>query len=124
MCGGGDNSGYIVGNPECAGINRHIVGNERALQERRQRLHPGLESCRCDREKFIPTFWRTRDDVIDIEWSFILGCAAQLTSPSRGNSIACALQVIWIAVLSPLTFAQPDTGQCVYFQIFVQSVRI
>ena len=26
--------------------NRHVVGDERALQERRQRLHPGLESCK------------------------------------------------------------------------------
>src|SRR5205807_8847031 len=25
----------LVGNPECAGINRHVVGDERALQERR-----------------------------------------------------------------------------------------
>jgi hypothetical protein len=28
-------SGCIVGNPESAGINRHVVGDERALQERR-----------------------------------------------------------------------------------------
>ena len=40
----------VTGKPECAGINRHVVGDERALQERRQRLHPGLESCRRDRE--------------------------------------------------------------------------
>jgi hypothetical protein len=40
----------MTGNTECAGINRHVVGDERALQERRQRLHPGLESCRWDRE--------------------------------------------------------------------------
>ena len=26
---------YIVGISECAGINRHVVGDERALQERR-----------------------------------------------------------------------------------------
>ena len=25
----------VVGKPECAGINRHVVGDERALQERR-----------------------------------------------------------------------------------------
>ena len=37
---------WIVGSPESAGINRHVVGDERALQERRQRIHPGLESCR------------------------------------------------------------------------------
>jgi hypothetical protein len=43
-------SGRFTGQPECAGINRHVVGDERALQERRQRLHPGLESCRRDRE--------------------------------------------------------------------------
>jgi hypothetical protein len=40
----------IVGKPESAGINRHVVGDERALQERKQRIHPGLESCRCYRE--------------------------------------------------------------------------
>jgi len=40
----------VTGKSECAGINRHVVGDERALQERRQRLHPGLESCRRDRE--------------------------------------------------------------------------
>ena len=26
---------WLVGNPECAGINRRVVGDERALQERR-----------------------------------------------------------------------------------------
>jgi hypothetical protein len=26
----------------CAGINRHVVGDARALQERSQRLHPDL----------------------------------------------------------------------------------
>jgi hypothetical protein len=31
-------------------MNRHIVGNERVLQERRKRIHPGLESCRQHRE--------------------------------------------------------------------------
>jgi hypothetical protein len=35
---------------ESAGLNRHVVGDERALQERRQRIHPGLESCRRYRE--------------------------------------------------------------------------
>ena len=34
----------------CAGINRHVVGDERALQERRQRLYPDPESCGCSRE--------------------------------------------------------------------------
>src|SRR6267378_85343 len=28
-------SGRVVGNPESAGINRHVVGDERALRERR-----------------------------------------------------------------------------------------
>jgi hypothetical protein len=50
LCGGSDDSGRVVGNPESAGINRHVVGDERALQERRQRIHPGLESCRRYRE--------------------------------------------------------------------------
>jgi hypothetical protein len=36
----------VVGHSESAGINRHVVGDERALQERKQRIHPGLESCR------------------------------------------------------------------------------
>jgi len=39
-----------IGHPGGAGINRHVVGDERALQERRQRIHPGLESCRRRRE--------------------------------------------------------------------------
>ncbi len=34
----------------CAGINRHVAGDERALQERRERLHPDPESCRRRRE--------------------------------------------------------------------------
>jgi hypothetical protein len=35
--------GRLTGEPECAGINQHVVGDERALQERKQRIHPGLE---------------------------------------------------------------------------------
>ena len=31
-------------------MNRHVVGNERVLQERRKRLHLGLESCGEHRE--------------------------------------------------------------------------
>jgi hypothetical protein len=34
----------------CAGLNRHVAGDERALQERRERLHPDPESCRQRRE--------------------------------------------------------------------------
>ena len=34
--------GRITGNTESAGLNRHVVGDARALQERRQRLHPDL----------------------------------------------------------------------------------
>ena len=46
-----DDSVRIVGNPECAGLNRHVVGDERTLRERRtERLHPGLKSCRRHRE--------------------------------------------------------------------------
>jgi hypothetical protein len=29
------NDSRVVGKPECAGINRHVVGDARALQERR-----------------------------------------------------------------------------------------
>jgi len=29
----------------CAGLNRHVVGEEESLQERRKRLHPDPESC-------------------------------------------------------------------------------
>jgi hypothetical protein len=43
----------IVGNSEGAGINRHVVGDERALQEGKQRIHPGLESCRQHREVLL-----------------------------------------------------------------------
>src|SRR5713101_8684312 len=42
--------GRMTGNPESAGLNRYVVGDERALQERKQRIHPGLESCRRYRE--------------------------------------------------------------------------
>jgi hypothetical protein len=41
---------WMTGHSESAGINRHVVGDERALQERKQRIHPSLESCRRDRE--------------------------------------------------------------------------
>ena len=34
----------------CAGINRHVVGEEESLQERRKRLHPDPESCDGRRE--------------------------------------------------------------------------
>jgi hypothetical protein len=30
--------------------NRHVVGDERALRERRQGIDPGLESCKWHRE--------------------------------------------------------------------------
>ena len=33
-----------------AGINRHVAGDERALQERRKRIHPDPESCGGRRE--------------------------------------------------------------------------
>jgi hypothetical protein len=33
-----------------AGLNRHVAGNERVLQERSQRLHLGPQSCRRHRE--------------------------------------------------------------------------
>src|SRR6266568_4666318 len=36
----------------CAGLNRHVVGEEGSLQERRKRLHPGPESCGGDCEVF------------------------------------------------------------------------
>jgi len=32
----------IVGYSECAGVNRHVVGDARALRERRKRLYPDL----------------------------------------------------------------------------------
>jgi hypothetical protein len=32
----------VTGDPTSAGINRHVVGDARALRERRQRLHPDL----------------------------------------------------------------------------------
>jgi hypothetical protein len=34
----------------CAGLNRHVAGDERALQDRRERLHPDPESYRQRRE--------------------------------------------------------------------------
>jgi len=45
--------GWITGKPECAWLNRHVVGDERALRERRQRIHPGLESCKWHREMLL-----------------------------------------------------------------------
>ncbi len=50
---GGDGNVGIIRSPVRAIAlpdNRHVVGDERALQERRQQLHPGLESCRRHRE--------------------------------------------------------------------------
>jgi len=38
----GAGAGGLLG---CAGINRHEVGNERVLQERRKRIHPDREFC-------------------------------------------------------------------------------
>jgi hypothetical protein len=35
-----------------AGINRHVVGDERALQKREQRVYSGLESCVVRREAY------------------------------------------------------------------------
>jgi hypothetical protein len=40
----------LVGHTECAGLNRHVVGDERALQERRVANPSWLESCRRHRE--------------------------------------------------------------------------
>jgi hypothetical protein len=40
-------------NAASAGINRHVVGNERVLQERRKRIHPGPESCGGHREVLV-----------------------------------------------------------------------
>jgi hypothetical protein len=36
-----------------AGLNRHVVGDERALQERRKRIHLGPESCGEHREVLV-----------------------------------------------------------------------
>jgi hypothetical protein len=35
------------------GLNRHVVGNERVLQERRKRIHLGPESCGRRREASV-----------------------------------------------------------------------
>ena len=43
-CGG--RSAMVVPTATSAGLNRHVVRNERVLQERRQRLHLGPQSCR------------------------------------------------------------------------------
>jgi hypothetical protein len=32
----------VTGYSECAGLNRHVVGDARALRERSKRLHPDL----------------------------------------------------------------------------------
>ena len=37
---------------KCAGINRHVVGDERALREKEQRLYSDLESCVVRREAY------------------------------------------------------------------------
>lgn len=37
----------------CAGLNRHEVGNERVLQEMRERIHPDRESCDKGREAIV-----------------------------------------------------------------------
>ena len=48
LCGG--RSVMIVPTATSAGLNRHVAGNERVLQERSQRLHLGPQSCRRHRE--------------------------------------------------------------------------
>ena len=40
---------------QCAGINRHVVGNERVLQERNSEP-PGLESCGVRREARVEAY--------------------------------------------------------------------
>src|SRR5438445_7008801 len=40
----------MTGKPGSAGINRQVVGDEGALQERKTANPPGLKSCRRDRE--------------------------------------------------------------------------
>ena len=37
----------------CAELNRHEVGNEKVLQERRERIHPDRESCDNGRESIV-----------------------------------------------------------------------
>jgi hypothetical protein len=39
----------LVGKQACAGLNRHVVGDERAPTGK-ENSHPGLESCRGHRE--------------------------------------------------------------------------
>jgi hypothetical protein len=43
----------VVAQCRSAGINRHVGGDERALQERRKRIHLGLESCGQHREVLV-----------------------------------------------------------------------
>ena len=43
----------VTGYSESAAINRHVVGDARALQERKQLIHPDLESCGGHREMFL-----------------------------------------------------------------------
>ncbi len=50
ICAAARDYGRMTAQPESAGINRYVVGDARALQERKQRIHPGLESCRRYRE--------------------------------------------------------------------------
>jgi hypothetical protein len=45
-----------VGHSECAGINRHVVGDERALRKGGQRIPPGLESCGAHRTGRDPRY--------------------------------------------------------------------
>ncbi len=51
LCGG--RSVMVVPTASSAGINRHVVGDERALQERRKRIHLGPESCGEHREVLV-----------------------------------------------------------------------
>jgi hypothetical protein len=53
LASGNGHAERIVGYSESAGLNRHVVGNERVLQERRKRLHLGLESCGEHREVLV-----------------------------------------------------------------------
>ena len=79
-----------VGHSECAGINRRVVGNERVLQERRKRLHLGLESCGEHREVLVEAWTEVSvGRAIELRKADVLGC--RLRSVEEESNTTAAL---------------------------------
>ena len=75
---------------KCAGINRHVVGNERVLQERRKRIHLGPEFCGWHREVLV-----------EAQTGVSVGRAIELRKVAEqdADSLTVWRKAIWLAAL-------------------------